>query len=115
MSVITIYSNGTCTKCKGALELLQEKNVAHEVRWYMADPLTEDELRGLMMKLHLTPAEMVKKNEQLYIEHYQNANLSDDEWISVLLGSPELLIRPIVVKGDIAMIARPPEKLLEIL
>ena len=115
MSIITIYSNGTCTKCKGALELLQEKSIAHQVRWYMADPLTEDELRGLMMKLHLTPAEMVKKNEQLYIEHYQNANLSDDEWISVLLASPELLVRPIVVKGDIAIIARPPEKLLEIL
>ena len=115
MSKITIYSNGTCTKCKGALELLREKGIPHDIRWYMADPITEHELRGLMMKLHLTPAEMVKKNEQLYIDQYQNANLSDDEWIKVLLGSPELLVRPIVVKGDIAIIARPPEKLFEII
>src|SRR5579883_2036929 len=101
MTTLTIYSNGSCTKCKGALELLQEKNIPHEVRWYMADPLTEDELRSLMMKLHLTPVQMVKTNEQLYIDEYQHANLSDNEWIAVLLAHPQLLQRPIVVKGDI--------------
>ena len=115
MADITIYHNGECSKCKGALELLQEKGVAHDVRWYMAEPLTGEELKSLLVKLHMKAHELVRTGEELYKTAYEGKEISEDEWLKILTEQPELMQRPIVVKGDIAIVARPPEKVLELI
>lgn len=115
MADIVIYHNGQCSKCKGALELLIEKGVPHEVRWYASDPLTKNELEDLLSKLHMQAHELVRTGEELYKTAYEGKFISEGEWMDILIRKPELMQRPIVVKGDIAIIARPPEKVLEIL
>ena len=115
MSEIIIYHNGECSKCRGALEILQEQNIPHRVRWYLAEPLTEEELKALIRKLHIKPSELVRKSEDLYQQRFVDANLTEDEWLTVLAENPLLMQRPIIEKGDIALIARPPEKIFEII
>jgi arsenate reductase (glutaredoxin) len=115
MADIIIYHNGRCSKSRGALEILQEKNIPHTVRWYLTDPLTEEELTALLKKLHIPASELVRKNEALYKEQFKNKDLSEKEWIAALAANPILIERPIVEKGNKAVVARPPEKVLELL
>lgn len=115
MEAVTIYHNGQCTKSGGALELLILNDIPHNVRFYMAEPLSEAELRDLLQKLGLKPRDIVRDYEQLYADLYQGKELSDDEWIKALLEHPELMQRPIIEKHDSAFVARPPELVLDLL
>ena len=113
MSEITIYHNGECSKCRGALEILQEKAVPHQVRWYLVDPLSKQELRELLGKLKMNPSELVRRSEELYQSMFINTALSEEEWLDLLVEHPVLIQRPVVERDDKAIIARPPEKILE--
>jgi len=115
MNDITIYHNGRCSKSRGALEILQEKGVPFEVRWYLTDPLSQKELKALLKKLGMKASELVRKTETLYKEQYKDQQLSEQEWIKILVENPVLIERPIVEKGDKAIVARPPEKVLSFL
>ena len=115
MEGIIIYHNGVCSKCKGALELLQEKGVPHSIRYYLHEPLSREEIVGLLKKLGISVSELIRKGEALYIEKYGDRQLSEEECIDALLENPELMQRPIVEKGDKAIVARPPEKVLEMI
>lgn len=115
MSEITIYHNGECSKCRGALEILQEKNIPHRVRWYLSDPLSTEELEELLRKLGIKPSELLRKSEELYKVKYSNVDLSEEEWLSILTENPVLIQRPIIEKDDKALVARPPEKIYEII
>jgi arsenate reductase len=113
--MITIYHNGECSKSKGALEILQEQGVEFEVRYYLIESPTIEELKDVLQKLRLNVNDIVRKNEPVYLERYEGKEMNEDEWLSVLTGNPELIERPIVVNGNKAIVARPPEKVLEIL
>jgi arsenate reductase (glutaredoxin) len=115
MSDITIYHNGRCSKSRGALEILQEKGIMPEIRYYLVEPLSETELRALLKKLGMKAEALVRKTEALYKEQYKGRELSNDEWIRILAENPVLIERPIVERGQKAIVARPPEKVLEIL
>lgn len=114
-ATITIYHNGECSKCRGALEILQEKNIPHEVRWYFAEPLSKEELTALLKKLGIPPSALVRKSEPLYTNQYEGKNITEDEWLTILSENPILIQRPIIEKGDKAIIARPPERVYEII
>jgi len=115
MAEIRIYHNGECSKSKGALEILLERQIPHEVRWYLAEPLSREELQSLLSKLGMKPYELVRKGEPLYLQEYQGKTLADDEWLDVLVSHPVLIERPIVERGDHAIVARPPERVFEII
>lgn len=110
---ITVYHHGECSKCRGALELLQEAGIPHDVRFYIAEPLDVGEIKGLLTKLRARAEDLVRKTEPFFIANFGDKIRSENEWIEVLRSHPELMQRPIVVKGDRAIIARPPEKVLE--
>lgn len=112
---IIIYHNNRCSKSRGALELLREAGVPHEIHYYLENPLTEHDIRALLKKLNIPAAELVRKNESVYKDQYSGKELKEDEWIRVLAQHPELIERPVVVNGNRAVIARPPERLHEIL
>ena len=112
--MITIYHNNVCSKSNYALELLEEKNIPHEVRFYMDDLLTVDELKVLLQKLHLQPSELLRKQEGIYSE-LSKQSPTQDEWLELMIKYPELIERPIAVNGQQAMIGRPPERMLDIL
>ena len=113
--MITIYHNGHCTKSAGALELLQSEGIPHTVRWYLAERLSAEELAGLLQKLDMKASALVRRNEPYFLDQLADKDFSEAEWLEILCTHPELIERPIVVHGDKALIARPAEKLREIL
>ena len=115
MPSITIYHNGECSKCRGALEIMQEQAIPHSIRWYLAEPLDKSELTALLKKLGIPPSALVRKSEPVYKENYDGKPITEDEWLDILVQNPILIERPIIEKGDRAIIARPPEKLFDIL
>ena len=115
MPEITIYHNGECSKCRGALEIMQERGILHQVRWYLAEPLGKAELVTLLAKLHMQPSALVRRSEPLYKEHYEGKAVTEEEWLEILSENPILIERPIVEKGNSAIIARPPERIFELI
>lgn len=109
MPDIIIYHNGQCSKSKGALEYLQESGVLFAVRWYITDPLQKEELVALLGKLGMQPSEITRKGKPEYKENFEGRTPNEDELLAALLQYPVLLERPIIVRGNKAIIARPPE------
>lgn len=113
--MLTIYHNTRCSKSRQALLLLQEANQEVQVVEYLKTPPTTEELRELLHKLNMRPEELVRKGEALYKEKYKDQSLSDAEWLAVMAANPVLIERPIVVKGDKAVVGRPPENVQQLL
>ncbi len=113
--MLTIYHNGRCTKSRGALKILQEQGIPHDVRWYLAEPLTAKELRALLKKLGMKASELVRKSEPHYKEQLKEKTLTEAGWLKEIVAHPELMERPIVETDNKAIVARPPERVLELL
>ncbi|MEF8699021.1 MAG: arsenate reductase (glutaredoxin) [Candidatus Accumulibacter sp. UW26] len=112
---IRIYHNARCSKSRAACQLIAAEGVAVEIVDYLATPPDRDELRDLLRKLGMPPADLVRRGESVFRENYAGRSLSDEEWLDALLAHPILIERPIVVRGDRAVLGRPPEKVLELL
>ena len=112
---IRIFHNPRCSKSRAALALLIEKGITPEVVDYLKTPPTPEELRKLLTMLGMKPVELVRTGEEIYKQHYTGRTLSDEEWLNALATHPILIERPIVVCGNQAVVARPPEKVLELL
>ena len=113
--MIKIYHNNRCSKSRCGLEILENSGKEFEVVKYLDTPLSFDELKELISKLGITPIELVRKNESVWKENYTGKDLSDDDIIQAMTENPKLIERPIVVKGDKAVIGRPPETINELL
>ena len=115
MHTLTIFHNPRCSKSRAACALIAESGVEAEVIDYLMTPPTRDELRVLLAKLGMRAGEIVRRGEAVFKEHYQGRELSDEQWLDALIAHPILIERPIVVRGERAVIGRPPEKVLELL
>ena len=115
MSDVTIWFNPRCSKCRGADELLRERGIDPAVLRYLDDPPTRDELERVLSLLGTDdPRAMMRTREPIYAE----LGLGDadrDELLEAMAAHPILIERPIVIHDDAAVIARPPERLLELL
>ncbi len=115
MADTTMYFNPRCSKCRTAEGLLQERGIDAEIVRYLDDAPSVDELRHMMRLLGIEdPRAMMRTGEDVYKE-LQLADASGDDLLQAISEHPILLERPIVVRGDRAVIARPPERLLELL
>ncbi|MBC7487866.1 MAG: arsenate reductase (glutaredoxin) [Cytophagaceae bacterium] len=103
---IVIYHNPRCQKSRTALQELEDSGAEVKIIEYLKDTPSVKELKQLCEKLALIPFDLVRKSEALYKENYKGADLSDAEWLNVLSEHPVLIERPIVVKGNKALIAR---------
>lgn len=111
----TIYFNPRCSKCRGTMALLGERGVTPEVVEYLTDAPDRAELERLMGLLAIDdPRAMMRRGEPVYGE-LGLAGAGRDELLDAIAAHPVLLERPIVVRGDRAVIARPPERALELL
>lgn len=111
--MLTVYHNGECSKCKELSELLQGREVQY--KFYLHEPLSIEELQTLLTKLGATAIDIVRTVEQLFAENYAGNQLTDNELLQAIVDNPILLQRPIVVNGDKAIIARPPQLVKDIL
>jgi arsenate reductase len=110
-----LYFNPSCSKCRSAQSILDERGVEAEVVRYLDRAPTVDELRQLMSLLGIDdPRAMMRTGESVYAE-LGLADASADALLEAITEHPILLERPIFVVGGRAVIARPPERLLELL
>lgn len=110
-----IYHNPRCRKSRETLELIQDKNVKPEIVEYLKNPLDKAELKDVLSKLDKNPEEIVRKNEAEFKDNYKGKNLSDEDYLEMMVKFPKLMERPIVVEGKRAIIGRPPENVLILL
>jgi arsenate reductase len=111
---ITVYEKPTCTKCREVRKVLTEKGVEFEAINYFEQPLTPEALGRLLRVAGLKPLDAMRKNEPAYRDLVAGKQLKDEELVWLMAGHPELIQRPIVVRGKRAVIARPVEKLDEL-
>ena len=116
MARIVLYHNPACSKSRGAKEILEGGDASFDVVEYLKAPLGEAELRRILELLGDPPAELVRKDANfralgLSAGDYTTA----DAVVALLLEHPKLMQRPVVVRGERAVIARPSEKVGELL
>ena len=113
---ITVYEKPTCTKCREMDKLLRESGISFEKVNYYIKPLSRKKLTELIRKMNLKPRDLLRKGEAVYKElGLANGEFSDSELIDLMVEHPDLLQRPIVERGDRAVLGRPTENVKELL
>ena len=116
MTRIRIYHNPECSKSRAALALLEENDINPEIIYYLENPPSTEELKSLLAKLGLKLQDILRRSEADFDElSLDDETLSEEIVLDLLQKHPHLLQRPIVVKGDRAIIARPPEDVLTLI
>jgi arsenate reductase len=113
---IVVYQKPTCTTCRQVYAALKEKGVDFEAVDYYVDPIPKTKLVGLLRKMHMKPRDLLRTNEAVYKQLGLSAReMPDAQIIDLMVQHPDLIQRPIVEKGARAILARPAERLKEIL
>jgi arsenate reductase len=116
MSTVTIYHNPRCSKSRQTLALLEENGIEPQVVLYLETPPAANELAALLGKLGIPARELLRKGEDDYKAlGLGDENLEESALIDAMVSHPKLIERPIVVKGERAVLGRPPENVLELL
>ncbi|MCG9879696.1 MAG: arsenate reductase (glutaredoxin) [Bacteroidia bacterium] len=110
-----IYHNKRCGKSRAALAALEDSGKECKVVEYLHQTPSKKELKHILSLLNMKPFDLIRKKESAFVEQFQGKNLSDNEWIDVLLAHPILIERPIVVGENFASIVRSEEKIAELL
>ena len=105
--MITVYHNPRCRKSRAGLQHVIDRGLKYRVREYLREPLTEDELSHLVMKLHVKPFELIRTQEEYFRKELKGLQLNDAEWIKVMVENPRLIRRPIVEGKYKAVIGDP--------
>ncbi|MDN3594533.1 arsenate reductase (glutaredoxin) [Zunongwangia endophytica] len=113
--MITIYHNARCKKSREGLEIVENSGKDFKIREYLKDPLSEDELKDLLVKLNIAPLQLVRTNEKIWKENYKNKDLSENELVRIMTENPKLIERPIVENEIEAVVGRPPEDIKKVL
>jgi arsenate reductase len=112
---LLLLHNPRCSKSRATLALLKERGVSFEVREYLDDPLSKEELVTLGERLGRTASGFVRAKESAFADAGCGPDTSDEEILEAMAASPILMERPILVCGARAAIGRPPEEVLELL
>ncbi len=116
MANITIYEKPTCTTCRQVHAALTESGVNFESVNYYVDAIPKPKLKELLRKMGISASELIRKKEPIYKElKLDQKKLAEDQIIDLMVKHPDLIQRPIVEKGAKAILARPAERLKEIL
>ncbi len=110
-----IYHNPRCSKSRQALALLRENGVEPEVIEYLKTPPTKTTLRSLLKKLNLSAHEILRTKEDQYADCNLSPHSTQAELLTAIAANPILLERPIIIKGNRAVIGRPPENVKALL
>ena len=112
---ITVYYNPRCSKSRATVEILEQRGVAFDLYHYLDENPGVDELRRVMGLLSIEdPRAMMRVKESEYVEN-QLAQASAAELLQAMVEYPKLIERPIVIRGENAVIGRPPERVLALL
>ena len=113
---VTIFHNPQCSKSRGALGILTERRVVHDVVEYLKTPPDRVTLARILALLGGPPGALVRRDaryKELGLREADHA--TREQVIDLLLRHPALMERPVVIAGDQAVIGRPPERVLQLL
>ena len=112
---ITVYQKPTCTTCRQVHAAPKESGVDFEAVDYYIQPIPREKLKELLSKMGMSAKDLLRKKEAVYKElKFEERNYSENQIIDLMTIYPDLIERPIVEKGDRAILARPAERLKEI-
>ncbi len=116
MDGFTIYHNPRWGKSRKALQLLRDNGIEPKIIEYLKTPPSQNELEALSKLLDKRPSEFIRKGESDFKAN-QLSNLIDHDqgMINAMIKYPKIIERPIIVRGNKAVIGRPPENILELL
>ncbi|WP_293297298.1 arsenate reductase (glutaredoxin) [Pedobacter sp. UBA4863] len=106
---IKIYHNKRCSKSNAAMKALENQNIDFTIVNYLENPPSVQELKNILQMLELKPLELMRTNEEVFKEKVKGKNLADEELIVAMHENPILIQRPIIIKGNKAVIARSEE------
>jgi arsenate reductase len=113
---ITVYEKPTCTTCRKVAKAFLEQGIDFNKVNYYIKPFTKSKLKSLLSKMKMKPSELLRKNDEVYKQiKTKIEKISEEEILNLMIKNPDLVQRPIVEKGDKAILARPPERINEIL
>lgn len=116
MADITIYQKPTCTTCRQAVQVLKDSGKPYTAINYYERPFTKSQLKTLLKKAGLDPRDVLRTKEEIYQElGLGKKQLSDDELLDLMVKHPDLIQRPIVEKGNHAILARPADSIKTLL
>ena len=118
MERITVYQKPTCTTCRQVYAALKESGVRFDAVDYYVQPIPKAKLKELLKKMGIPAAELLRSREEIYGDlglAQKASRLSEDQIVDLMVKHPDLIQRPIVEKGNKAILARPAERLREIL
>lgn len=114
--MLRIYHNPRCSKSRAALALLEAAEKHPEILKYLENPPSEERLRNMLKKLDISAVELLRNNEKEYKTlGLDRSELDEEDAIEALLTQPKLMQRPVIETDDHAFVARPPERVREIL
>jgi len=115
MDKIIIYHNPRCSKSRATLALLEENDINPEIIYYLENPPRPHELTALLKKLDMSLNEILRKSEAEYEDlGLGDSNLSEEIVLDLVCKHPILIQRPIVVRGERAVLGRPPENIFKL-
>ena len=115
MSEVTIYHNPRCSKSRTTLALLEENGVTPQIVLYLETPPDAAAIKELLSKLGMSAQDVLRKGEDAYKASGLGKDSSEEAIIGAMAQYPKLIERPIVVKGQRAVLGRPPENVLDLI
>ena len=117
MAELTVYEKRTCTTCRNLARLLEERGVDFDRVDYHVEPLGREKIAELVRKTGRPARELLRRKEPVFEELGlgERDDLDDDEAIDLMAEHPQLLERPVVERGERAVLARPVERIDELL
>ena len=116
MTKIVVYQKPTCSTCRQVYKALKESGADFDAIDYYIDPIPKTKLKELLKKAGLKARDLLRTKEDIYKKlRLGERDLGEAEIIDLMVEHPDLIQRPIVEKGNRAILARPAEKLKEIL
>lgn len=104
-----VYHNPRCSKSRIAINYLNDNNKSFEVKEYLKVPLKRNEIIKVLRTIGGSAESIIRKNEKDYKENFKGKILDEDQWIDAMIKFPKLMQRPIVIKANKGIVARPVE------
>lgn len=107
----TILHNSRCGKSRESLKVLEDSGKEFQIREYLKEPLSKEEIKNILSKLKVNPIDIVRTNEEDWKTNYKGKELSDEDILDSLVKFPKLIQRPIITDEKSGVIGRPKELL----
>jgi len=106
-----ILHNPSCSKSRQGVAYLEEKNVDFEIHNMIKQPIDKKQLKEVLNQLQMTAGELIRKKDAFFKENFNDKDLTEEDYLNIMVENPRLIERPIIIKDGKAVIGRPTENI----